>query len=731
MTSRPRIDHTEQGEVLVVPVRVNVNLKSVTVEELTERRKVLHMAMAKNLQEELSYEAAAAIEQFLATAGRRSRQVAEVVTGQADVDPDGYTVAFSKDAAAGLPYAPCASGTLYFEVEVMKPKDGVWNRRSMVCLGVAGSCYMQRAKPKAGILMGTDRASWAVFSTSDSDEIGTFRAHDFDFHRDGMPSSWGRQLQPGDVAGVLCDLDRGALSISVNGSFAPPFGEVFGSGVRPGRAVGCGLFPVFGGEGVTLGYNSGADPAGRPLRFAPAEAACGGSGAARPAPDAEGLGLDAASLVGRFRHLRVAHSALDAARFNEDQRYKELVNEALDLKVHLLGRQRAAIALCQAGAGKEQLQLCAAAPCEDFGGGGLEDECPYTWPDVFSGYFAYKPLVEIPLGLAPALAALVWEAVFAAGGAVLEVKLGTEVLPSAAVLRERLCLTSARLQYVKYGAAVTGLVMASRTLTDLDLRGNEFTSAVTERLTGAAALSAAVVVMNGCSLAAVEDGEARAGLRRAYAAGCSLSTPLFQDLHFGPGKDLESCVRRVRKGKQAVGLKALGAWLDRARWTFVLARVQALDWRELDLKGQGMKRPGSAALADSLAQLTSLRRLDVQRNELAADAVAAVASGLAGLTRLRELDLRFNGLGADGWQSALNGIARCDPPLSAPALAGCARGGAAACSLCLHAPRRAWSESAARRRALPDHGPRYPGPAGAFFLLSGGRETPRRPDGAS
>ena len=35
----------DKGEVLVVPTRVNVNLKSVTVEELTERRKILHLSV--------------------------------------------------------------------------------------------------------------------------------------------------------------------------------------------------------------------------------------------------------------------------------------------------------------------------------------------------------------------------------------------------------------------------------------------------------------------------------------------------------------------------------------------------------------------------------------------------------------------------------------------------------------------------------------------------------------
>mmetsp|Transcript_70707 Transcript_70707/g.188737 ORF Transcript_70707/g.188737 Transcript_70707/m.188737 type:complete len:841 (-) Transcript_70707:766-3288(-) len=52
-----RVEYFKDCEVLVVPLRVNVNLKGVTVEELKERRKGLHLAMVKNLREELSNDA--------------------------------------------------------------------------------------------------------------------------------------------------------------------------------------------------------------------------------------------------------------------------------------------------------------------------------------------------------------------------------------------------------------------------------------------------------------------------------------------------------------------------------------------------------------------------------------------------------------------------------------------------------------------------------------------------
>ena len=52
--------HVEDG-VIVIPTRVNMCLRGLTLEQLVERRKELHMAMVKNLREELSIEAPAAI----------------------------------------------------------------------------------------------------------------------------------------------------------------------------------------------------------------------------------------------------------------------------------------------------------------------------------------------------------------------------------------------------------------------------------------------------------------------------------------------------------------------------------------------------------------------------------------------------------------------------------------------------------------------------------------------
>jgi hypothetical protein len=683
VTGRPRMDRTERGEVLVVPTRVNVNLKSVTVEELTERRKILHLAMAKNLREELSYEAADNVDRFLSRAALRAKGVAEVMSGVVAVDPDSCTAQLKSGGMVGFPYMLISSGRAYFEVEVLEA-----DKRAQLFVGAAGSNFSREAGkahgPQARLGWGS-AVSWGVYSIPAEEDLASFRLHDFDLDRDGIPSPWGGVFAAGDVLGVACDADRGVLAVSRNGSFAPPFGDAFTEGVRPGPAVGAGVFFAFGGEKATLRYNTGADPVGRPLRFAPPgrglpeQVAAGFTTVA----DASAVGLDAAALVLLFQAAYAGHEALDAADFNEDQRYKELVNEVLDLKVRLLNKQRAVIALCEEGAGPAQVRRCADAPCTDFGGGALEVECPYRWRDVFSGYFLHKPLVEVPLGLAPAQVALVWEAVMAAGEAVKEVKLGAEVLPARSLLHT-LSLTGAHLQYAKYGAAVAGLAIAGLGLTNVDLRGHEFDPLATQRLIDAVANTVSITAINGCCLTSMADGALQANVRQAIAAGCSLSVPVFQDVKFGNGADLATCVSRIAtqsKPQAPRADKILGTWLNRAGWAFVLARVQALEWLALDLKEQKLGRVGATALAKCVAQMTSLRTLDLRESQLDATCAAAIAGQLSALGALRSLDLRENHFGGVGWDAALEGISRSARPPMLSLARSLARSLAHLCSL--------------------------------------------------
>ena len=54
VVGEPRVE----GGIIVFPLRANINLKGLTLEQLEERRKGLHLAMAMNLLEELTVEAA-------------------------------------------------------------------------------------------------------------------------------------------------------------------------------------------------------------------------------------------------------------------------------------------------------------------------------------------------------------------------------------------------------------------------------------------------------------------------------------------------------------------------------------------------------------------------------------------------------------------------------------------------------------------------------------------------
>ena len=81
--------------------------------------------------------------------------------------------------------------------------------------------------------------------------------------------AWGAIWKAGDVIGVACDLDRGAMLVSVNGDFAPPNGVAFPKGVQPGLATGPKLFPAFSGRDLTGAYNLGTDPEGYPFRTLP------------------------------------------------------------------------------------------------------------------------------------------------------------------------------------------------------------------------------------------------------------------------------------------------------------------------------------------------------------------------------------------------------------------------------------------------------------------------------
>ena len=106
--------------------------------------------------------------------------------------------------------------------------------------------------------MGDDTASWAVDGLRKKLWHKGHKSH---------RSSWGGAWRPGDVIGIAVDLERGTMSVSVNGSFAPPNGAAFDC-VRPGPTVGSAVYPALSASSMKVEVNFGLDPE-RPLVFAP------------------------------------------------------------------------------------------------------------------------------------------------------------------------------------------------------------------------------------------------------------------------------------------------------------------------------------------------------------------------------------------------------------------------------------------------------------------------------
>jgi len=57
-----RVELTDKGQVIMVPIKLNVNLKNRTIETFLEERKTSHISMLKNIREELTIELTKALE---------------------------------------------------------------------------------------------------------------------------------------------------------------------------------------------------------------------------------------------------------------------------------------------------------------------------------------------------------------------------------------------------------------------------------------------------------------------------------------------------------------------------------------------------------------------------------------------------------------------------------------------------------------------------------------------
>ena len=290
VVGRPRVELTSGGELIVFPLRVNVNLKSVTVEELTGRRKALHLAMAKNLREELVQQARAGIEQYISQElARAAGACAELVRGDPShvrMDPAASAATMLKRSAAtfGAPCLAASAGKVRFEVTVT-------GLRGALHVGFAGTNFrpvLVGGKDPPPPHLGDDTISWHV--------------HNFEGdgrHGGAYYGNTGRMwmLSDGDVVGLAADLATGVLLVgSEHGWRRTPL-----RGITPGAVVGSGVYPAWTVEGGTgcVAYNFGA----RPFKL--------------PAPAPDFLAIADAAAESQVPESRAATAAGAAAREGE------------------------------------------------------------------------------------------------------------------------------------------------------------------------------------------------------------------------------------------------------------------------------------------------------------------------------------------------------------------------------------------------------------------------------
>jgi hypothetical protein len=626
----PRVEPLPKGggHVVVIPLRVNANLRAATVDELIARRKRLHAAATRNLREELSRgsaECSEKLDQLLALrrAGgvellRGHKDMVEILqpTDCSEVSHHGGVADFTGSRWVSLwaPALTLAGGKAYFEVEVLEAKG-------TLAAGVAGTCF-RSGSAKLGEL-GDDSASWGVYSFG--------KVRHIDHARDLKGGKW---LVRGALIGIAVDLSAGTMLVSIKlpdcaanrstgdgcQSFDDTWTQVFPSGLMPGLAVGGGLFPVIaGGWGARVVYNFGhramrlAPPDGTYLPFKVMAEMARSTANLVPCLAEEALAKVGASrdeLLQNFDMVWRRHEELPPEDFNDDSVYRDSLVEILDAKTCAERKREAVKGLLEAGADPDQLLAVRDAPSADFRiGGVLEAECPkYSWSLLLSGWLHFVQTADVPLACSPSLIALVWRAVLDAAmigpddkatkGQLREVRVGgtsgQTVKVSELVPTLRLRATGLHRQLFEH--AVLGLVVAAAVptagdtfiaLTDADFHGLEFSPERTLDLARA-----------------VVTGRLHGQLRRVNRL--QISRP-------ADGQNLRETVLRETardesgadsgKGKVVPVDEVqgqLGSRLDLLDWAFVAAEAAAGGWRTLDISDNGIECTGVFGLAAGL-----------------------------------------------------------------------------------------------------------------------------------
>ena len=669
VVDEPRSELLEGGgEIIVVPLRVNANLKSLTVNDLVTSRKRLHAAASINLREELTRSMEEAAEALNRTLEERRRGCAEQLRGSTEHVKLNFaeegeclpTAEFSGRRWATL-YAPLltlSEGKVYFEVTVISAEP-----RSTLAVGFAGQQFRKGKKGE----MGDDDASWGVYSSGYWRHANCAKKHDSGHH-------W---LIAGAVIGIAVDLDTGTLLASVRKlrsasdyesdkqSAVSTWKCVCTSGVRPGLKVGGGLFPVLaGGWGINIKYNFGKKamvhtPPGE--GFLPVWQRKVQLIREQKAIDSTAMEMFDELGIGRKGHLaefdlvRNKHEARRAEDYNDDSVYKDSLNEILEIKGCMERKRTAIIEMLEVCATTKQIMVMRDAPSLDFlSVKRLDEECSdYTWSLLFSGWLRFVDEVYIPVECPPCINALVWRAALECCASTLNntprkpifraVRAGVkgELRIELEKLLPNLHLRSAGLHARHFENGVVGFLLATiqynqdignycaekaNILEMADFRGLEFSSGKV--------LDLARAVVAG---------------RPNHVNELVVEAPLVRK------QNLLECIKRLgeqqipagepascRKEDDLVTREKLGGLLDPVEWGFVTAKAACHSWTVLNVRDNELKCLDIKGIATGLGAFTTLTDLDISCNCVKSEGATALGNVLFKLKSLLRLAMGNN-----------------------------------------------------------------------------------------
>jgi hypothetical protein len=148
----------------------------------------------------------------------------------------------------GAPGSIVTSGVAFYEVEVLSLQGNRWRTRCCPQFGWATGDFTRAVGARTGEGVGDDTCSWGV----DGVRVKAWG--------DGGGHDYGQAWQEGDIIGCAANLDTGAISFGLNGSWEPPTGIAF-DGVQ---ATG-GLYPALTGSAhgdseLRVRVNLGSEP---------------------------------------------------------------------------------------------------------------------------------------------------------------------------------------------------------------------------------------------------------------------------------------------------------------------------------------------------------------------------------------------------------------------------------------------------------------------------------------